>query len=584
VPFLAAALVAAALFPPALGAQALVPAGSINAAAANGPWLVLAPDDPAVRKFATAIRDRFFKGAGIATALPDDKDLAGRTLIVFATPADPFVQRYGARLPFRYADGAVDVDGRRFTGAHLRVIAAVRNPADASRAALLYTAAHLPDLVDINGVFHGPTEWVVADGRQPLASGAFLAGATLAPEALRADLEQLVASIGEVHPSAVLGLPADVAAAAATAQQAIDGPKSRGEGARILASVLLALHDAHSSLALPRSGETLAMPFVWLDEGLIVTADAGELRRGDRIVRFAGCEPGALEARLATVVPAENAHWRRQQAPALLADLGALALLGLAERAPVPARAERGGAEIDVAVAAGPLPRAPRRDDWVRFEIDKEHDVGIFTLDRCDVDATYRDTLAKFFRSVREQQIRRIAVDLRANSGGNSQVTDEFLRYLDLDGYQNFSGDVRWSPTALQQRHGDGAPRFEKAQPVHRDNDHVADPPPFRGELFVLTGPATFSSGNWFATVVHDNRLGRIVGEPTGNAPSSFGDILTLSLPKSGCSYTLSFKRWVRPDPQLDPAPTLVPDVLVPRTRKSVVDGSDPVLDWLRGH
>src|SRR5262245_16151934 len=64
------------LFAAPLRAQALVPAGSINAAAANGPWLVLAPDDPAVRKFATAIRDRFFKGAEIATALPDDQELA----------------------------------------------------------------------------------------------------------------------------------------------------------------------------------------------------------------------------------------------------------------------------------------------------------------------------------------------------------------------------------------------------------------------------------------------------------------------------------------------------------------------------
>jgi hypothetical protein len=86
-----------------------------------------------------------------------------------------------------------------------------------------------------------------------------------------------------------------------------------------------------------------------------------------------------------------------------------------------------------------------------------------------------------------------------------------------------------------------------------------------------------------FATGVRDNKLGRIVGEPTGSAPSSFGDILTLSLPNCGCSYTLSFKRWVRPDATLDPADALAPDVPVPRTSTSVVEDSDPVLDWLRG-
>jgi C-terminal processing protease CtpA/Prc len=218
----------------------------------------------------------------------------------------------------------------------------------------------------------------------------------------------------------------------------------------------------------------------------------------------------------------------------------------------------------------------------VRFSIDAEHSLGVFTFDRCAVDATYRDRLAKFFRTVHEQQIRRVAVDLRQNSGGSSQVTDEFLRYLDVAEFRDFSGDVRWSAPALQQRRGSGAPRFEPAKAVRRRNDRVADPPPFSGELFVLTGPATFSSGNWFAAVMHDNGFAKLVGEPTGNAPSSYGDVLSFTLPESGTSYTLSFKRWRRPDPERDPAATLVPDVAVPRTRESVRDGSDPVLDWLR--
>jgi C-terminal processing protease CtpA/Prc len=117
---------------------------------------------------------------------------------------------------------------------------------------------------------------------------------------------------------------------------------------------------------------------------------------------------------------------------------------------------------------------------------------------------------------------------------------------------------------------------------VRRKNTRRSAPPPVAGELFVLTGPATFSSGNWFAVIVQDNGLGKVVGEPTGNAPSSYGDILSFELPCSGTGYTLSFKRWVRPDPSRDPAPCLVPDVLVPRTAATIRSGSDPVLDWLR--
>lgn len=170
----------------------------------------------------------------------------------------------------------------------------------------------------------------------------------------------------------------------------------------------------------------------------------------------------------------------------------------------------------------------------------------------------------------------------RNNSGGNSAVVDEFLRYVDVDAYDSFSGDVRWSAIALEQRQAPGEPRFEPARPVRRKNVRRSEPPPFAGQLFVLVGPATSSSGNWFAGIVHDNRLGTLVGEATGNAPSSYGDILHLSLANSALEYTLSFERWVRPDPSLDPAPCLEPNVRVPRTSATVASGTDPVLDWLR--
>src|SRR5262249_46575349 len=108
------------------------------------------------------------------------------------------------------------------------------------------------------------------------------------------------------------------------------------------------------------------------------------------------------------------------------------------------------------------------------------------------------------------------------------------------------------------------------------------DPPSFKGELFVLTSARTFSSGSWFAVVVQDNKLGRVVGEPTGNAPSSYGEILSFTLPNSALSFTLSQKRWIRPDPARAPAPALEPALPAARTPESVRDGVDPVLELLR--
>ena len=85
-------------------------------------------------------------------------------------------------------------------------------------------------------------------------------------------------------------------------------------------------------------------------------------------------------------------------------------------------------------------------------------------------------TVAEFFAAVHAQKITRIAVDLRANAGGNSSVTDVFLTYLSAKSYASYSGDVRWSEDALAQRKERGAPRFEPAKPVRRPNVRTTDP------------------------------------------------------------------------------------------------------------
>jgi C-terminal processing protease CtpA/Prc len=234
-----------------------------------------------------------------------------------------------------------------------------------------------------------------------------------------------------------------------------------------------------------------------------------------------------------------------------------------------------------VAFAPG-VPARRAAEPWVRFTIDKEHDLAVLTLDKCVADKTYLEKLKELFGSVHVQGIGRVAIDVRGNRGGNSAVVDELLRYIDVESYSSPGAEVRSSAAASGQRGFVAALPRSTGVPVRRNNARHAEPPPFGGQLFVLTGKHTFSSGNWFAVVLQDNAIAKVVGEPTGNAPSSFGDILSFTLPESGLSFTLSFKRWYRPDPARDPADCVVPDVLVPVTRRDLVEGRDPVLEHLR--
>ena len=101
---------------------------------------------------------------------------------------------------------------------------------------------------------------------------------------------------------------------------------------------------------------------------------------------------------------------------------------------------------------------------------------------------------------------------------------------------------------------------------------------PFKGDVFILTGNQTFSSGNWIAVIFYDNKLGTIVGEPTRNAPSSYGDVLRFQLPNTGFLLRVSYKYFTRLWTSNDPADALYPHITINKTRGDLINGTDPFL------
>ena len=77
----------------------------------------------------------------------------------------------------------------------------------------------------------------------------------------------------------------------------------------------------------------------------------------------------------------------------------------------------------------------------------------------------------------------------------------------------------------------------------------------------VLTDRTTFSSATMLGVWVQDGKLGTIVGQPSANAPTSYGDMLRIQLPLSNVTLPISYKKFLRPDADADPD-TLHPDIL----------------------
>ncbi|SFC51267.1 S41 family peptidase [Clostridium uliginosum] len=186
----------------------------------------------------------------------------------------------------------------------------------------------------------------------------------------------------------------------------------------------------------------------------------------------------------------------------------------------------------------------------VDFEIDEDKNLVILTLNTCKMNDEYKNTLKEFFTKIKEKDIKNVAIDLRNNGGGNSDVMNEFLRYLNVESYNDFGTKVKY---------GDKVYTFSnKLKKNYQYKDLIFD-----GNVYVLTSNKTFSSATMFSVIIQDNNLGKVIGEPCGNKPSSYGDILQYQLPNTKLFFTTTYKYFMRPDISKDNENAQIPDYKV---------------------
>ncbi len=180
---------------------------------------------------------------------------------------------------------------------------------------------------------------------------------------------------------------------------------------------------------------------------------------------------------------------------------------------------------------------ANEKPRFVSYTVDSQNSIAIFTLQSCVNNEEYKQTVQDFFADVREQQIQTVAIDLRANGGGDSGVASEFLRYVDVDSYIGYGRyAIRYGPylkkvdeQSVFQNSGYGETRY-------------------RGDLYILTSPATFSAASSFTEIMVDNGLGKIIGETAGGVPTCYTEVVAFQTPKVKLYFQLSIKACKRID------------------------------------
>ncbi len=153
-----------------------------------------------------------------------------------------------------------------------------------------------------------------------------------------------------------------------------------------------------------------------------------------------------------------------------------------------------------------------------------------------------------------ESGVTKIIIDVTNNRGGNSKACTRLLNAMGMTP-PSYGCFIRYSELAHENR-GVPSEGFEKYDPDKtqaKRNEKI--------NLVVLTNERTYSSATMIAVFVKDGGLGTIIGTPSSNSPSAYGDILYYQLPVSKINVAISYKRFLRPDTNADQR-ILIPDIV----------------------
>ena len=184
----------------------------------------------------------------------------------------------------------------------------------------------------------------------------------------------------------------------------------------------------------------------------------------------------------------------------------------------------------------------------------------------------FKDEMLKMFEEMNEKHSKNLIIDLRYHYGGNSNLNNQLLYMITKKNTLKDDKVIVRNSNYLQSTRSNPQkvvfPEYyfnildynpfddikEGRYKINEEHHGI-----WTGKIYVLVGEETFSSSVDLAAMFKDNHLAIIAGQPTGGAPTSFGDSLEFELPNTKNTGTVSFKFFIRPNGDMKIAP-LMPD------------------------
>lgn len=449
-----------------------------------------------------------------------------------------------------------------------------------------------------------------------LSAGAAPAKPCCSPAQASEDLAQLFATLAAVHPQLYRQRSRKAHAEALTALNpaALDSPAALWRAA---APLVNAFGDGHTWLAGERdaiwadfeAGRLRFFPLpVHIDAMHQVTSTADPFRRGippgSRLLMLDGQPLPELIAALERYEPGERASFRL----AALADSFAFALQQHRPSGPDFAlvweqagqrqeqrvagsdvrelQAWRAGLAGETKPAYSYQPLIVAKDTGLKSKPDA---MLLDFREFSDLPA-FEALLAEMFAQIQAKGITSLIVDLRQNGGGNSSLGDALLRWLSPKPFRQYSLIEAKVSLPVKQALGCDRPDSSDCWPELRAaplGSLLSFAPPqnqphpaakrFKGKVYALIGPETFSSAADLAASLKDYGLATLIGEETGGLASSYGETHRFRLRHSGLEAGVSWKYFIRPSGDRRPE-GVRPDLSVDASLPATPEAADPAL------
>lgn len=322
-----------------------------------------------------------------------------------------------------------------------------------------------------------------------------------------------------------------------------------------ISRVVASIRDAHTAVKLPINN-LLPLEFYWFKEGIyIVKALEGykELKYS-KVIEINDIPIDEIIIYLTEIISHENKSYLKAHLVKYLQAIEVLygaMIVGNTENCNIKIETLNGQVKtkniraIDIneynSLNNGLEYKTPlyiknsNRNYW--FEYLEKENLIYFKYNSCkeDIENPIKDFIKNMINFIEENNIEKLVVDLRNNTGGDSRLLDPFIEYIKENKILNSQGN-----------------------------------------LFVVIGRDTFSSAMLNAFSLKKNTKAILIGEPTGGKPNCYGEIEKFNLPNSKFLVTYSTEYYKLIDDDIE---SLFPDINIEISIYDFINGKDKVME-----